>query len=89
MDREAWRDAVHGGHKESDTTEPLILSPWKALFPVSQDSPGYSALSSNILSSERSFQRIPSKILPTALYPLILYHCPPGQSSSPGPTFTY
>ena len=23
MDREAWRAAVHGGHKESDTTEPL------------------------------------------------------------------
>ena len=22
-DREAWRAAVHGGHKESDTTEPL------------------------------------------------------------------
>ena len=22
-DREAWRTAVHGGHKESDTTEPL------------------------------------------------------------------
>ena len=21
MDREAWRAAVHGGHKESDTTE--------------------------------------------------------------------
>ena len=21
MDREAWRDLVHGGHKESDTTE--------------------------------------------------------------------
>ena len=24
MDREAWRAAVHGGHKESDTTERLI-----------------------------------------------------------------
>ena len=23
MDREAWRAAVHGGHKESDTTELL------------------------------------------------------------------
>ena len=23
MDREAWRAAVHGGHKESDTTEQL------------------------------------------------------------------
>ena len=23
MDREAWRAAVHGGHKESDTTERL------------------------------------------------------------------
>ena len=23
MDREAWCSAVHGGHKESDTTEPL------------------------------------------------------------------
>ena len=23
MDREAWRAAVHGGHKESDTTEGL------------------------------------------------------------------
>ena len=23
MDREAWRAAVHGGHKESDTTECL------------------------------------------------------------------
>ena len=77
------------GHKESDTTEPLMLSFWKALFPVSQDSPGYSALSSNITSSERSFQRIPSKILPTAVYPLTLFHCSPGQSSSPGPTFTY
>ena len=21
MDREAWRAAIHGGHKESDTTE--------------------------------------------------------------------
>ena len=21
MDREAWRVAIHGGHKESDTTE--------------------------------------------------------------------
>ena len=24
MDREAWHAAVHGGHKESDTTEQLI-----------------------------------------------------------------
>src|SRR5574341_1436235 len=24
MDREAWRAAIHGGHKESDTTERLI-----------------------------------------------------------------
>ena len=24
MDREAWRAAIHGGHKESDTTEQLI-----------------------------------------------------------------
>ena len=23
MDREAWRSAIHGGHKESDTTERL------------------------------------------------------------------
>ena len=23
MDREAWRAVVHGGHKESDTTEQL------------------------------------------------------------------
>ena len=23
MDREAWRAAIHGGHKESDTTERL------------------------------------------------------------------
>ena len=23
MDREAWRAAVHGGHKESDTTKQL------------------------------------------------------------------
>ena len=23
MDREAWRAAIHGGHKESDTTEQL------------------------------------------------------------------
>ena len=23
MDREDWRAAVHGGHKESDMTEPL------------------------------------------------------------------
>ena len=23
MDREAWRTAIHGGHKESDTTEIL------------------------------------------------------------------
>ena len=23
MDREAWRAAIHGGRKESDTTEPL------------------------------------------------------------------
>ena len=23
MDREAWRDSVHGGHKELDTTEQL------------------------------------------------------------------
>ena len=23
MDREAWRAAVHGGHKESDTTQRL------------------------------------------------------------------
>ena len=23
MDREAWRAAVRGGHKESDTSEPL------------------------------------------------------------------
>ena len=23
MDREAWLDAIHGGHKESDTTERL------------------------------------------------------------------
>ena len=23
MDREAWSTVVHGGHKESDTTEPL------------------------------------------------------------------
>ena len=23
MDREAWRAAVYGGHKESDMTEPL------------------------------------------------------------------
>ena len=23
IDREAWRAAVHGGHKESDTTEQL------------------------------------------------------------------
>ena len=26
IDREAWRAAVHGGHKESDTTEQLTLS---------------------------------------------------------------
>ena len=26
-DRGAWEAAVHGGHKESDTTEPLSLSP--------------------------------------------------------------
>ena len=24
MDREAWHAAIHGGHKESDTTEQLI-----------------------------------------------------------------
>ena len=24
MDREAWHAAIHGGHKESDTTERLI-----------------------------------------------------------------
>ena len=24
MDREAWRAAIHGGRKESDTTEQLI-----------------------------------------------------------------
>ena len=24
MDREAWSAAIHGGHKESDTTERLI-----------------------------------------------------------------
>ena len=24
MDREAWRAVIHGGHKESDTTEQLI-----------------------------------------------------------------
>ena len=28
MDREAWRAAVHGGHKESDTPERLKLN-WK------------------------------------------------------------
>ena len=26
MDREAWHTAVHGGHKESDTTEQLTLA---------------------------------------------------------------
>ena len=26
MDREAWWDTVHGGHKVSDTTEQLTLS---------------------------------------------------------------
>ena len=26
MDREAWHAAVHGGHKESDTTEPLNIN---------------------------------------------------------------
>ena len=26
MDRGAWWATVHGGHKESDTTEPLTLS---------------------------------------------------------------
>ena len=26
MDRGAWRAIVHGGHKESDTTERLTLS---------------------------------------------------------------
>ena len=24
MDRESWRAVIHGGHKESDTTERLI-----------------------------------------------------------------
>ena len=28
MDREAWRAAVHGGHKESDTTEQLTELNW-------------------------------------------------------------
>ena len=27
-DREAWRAAVHGGHKESDTTEQLNSKSW-------------------------------------------------------------
>ena len=26
IDREAWRAAIHGGHKESDTTERLNLT---------------------------------------------------------------
>ena len=30
MDREAWRAAVHGGHKESDTTEWTKLNGMKS-----------------------------------------------------------
>ena len=29
LNREAWRAAVHGGHKESDTTERLNRNNWK------------------------------------------------------------
>ena len=28
MDKRAWWDTVHGGHKESDTTEGLTFSLW-------------------------------------------------------------
>ena len=31
MDREAWRAAVHGGHKESDTTERRDCTPSPAV----------------------------------------------------------
>ena len=32
MDREAWRAAIHGGRKESDTTERLHFAPWKESY---------------------------------------------------------
>ena len=42
-DREAWRAAVHGGHKESDTTEcivlhALVLSSFPHHLPTANDS---------------------------------------------------
>ena len=54
MDREGWQATVHRGHKESDTTERLILSlPWPRmssfhLFPAEQNPLRYLKSSSYI-----------------------------------------
>ena len=54
MDREGWQATVHRGHKESDTTERLILSlPWPRmssfhLFPAEQNPLHYLKSSSYI-----------------------------------------
>ena len=34
MDRGAWRATVHGGHKESDTTERLSTAQQRSLSPL-------------------------------------------------------
>ena len=49
MDREAWRAAVHGGRKESDTTEQLSLS-------LSMETEPHAAIAIDLQQSLREFR---------------------------------